>query len=50
MTAGSYLDHVPITDLDMDPSEPEVVYIATFGGGVWRWRWDPLPACGGGPR
>lgn len=50
MTAGSILDRIPITDVEMDPSEPDVVYVATFGRGVWRWRWGQPPTCGGGPQ
>lgn len=49
LTGGTSLDRVPVTDLEQDPADPGTIYAATFGRGVWRWRFDQPPACGGGP-
>lgn len=50
LTGGTPLNNIPIADLDQDPANPGVVYVATYGRGVWAFRWGQLPACGGGPQ
>jgi hypothetical protein len=48
ITAGEILDRVPITSIQVDPKQPQKVYVATYGRGFWGLDWGTkLPPCRG---
>lgn len=45
ITAGYNIHQSPITDIQIDPTEPRYIYAATYGAGVWRYDAGTLPPC-----
>jgi len=46
ITSGYPIHNVPITDLEIDPSQSGRLLVATFGRGFWVYDWgSSLPAC-----
>ena len=46
ITSGFDLHNVPITQVLVDPANPQKVYASTYGRGTWLYTWAPFPACG----
>ena len=46
---GSGLPNVPISSLALKPDDPNLLIAATFGRGVWQYRFGPPPPAGEPP-
>lgn len=46
LTSGFALHNVPITQIVIDPGNPQPVLATTYGRGLWEYNWgSALPAC-----
>lgn len=46
LTAGSFVDATPVSELVVDPADPHSLWVSTYGLGIWRYDWGAgLPAC-----
>jgi hypothetical protein len=50
LSCGTQVHNTPVADIQVDPTNPRFLWIATYGRGVWMYDWaGQLPTNCGGP-
>jgi hypothetical protein len=45
LSAGHEVHSVPVTGIQVAPTNPQRLYVSTYGRGVWSYDFTALPAC-----